>query len=286
MKVVSEPRGKSKASKRPYMKLFTSDYRDGTLKLSFELQGLYFRILTYLHDGDAVPADPVALATFLHCNSRTIRALLPKLVAAGKLFEQDGELRNPRIERDLNPNSSPIEGEVELNSMPIHSEVEPNSSRRNPKAESNQDVAEPHYGEATATAIPIAIPEQDSLPASVELDAPSEGLAGLNGMAASMIQDVMAWMNGGDERCAKTWLANTSRTYGSEITKQAYQKLGTDMLEGAAVARPLQTWSAIARRMKDAAPAARDGPPKAAVGFRAQNIENSRAFLREIGVEL
>lgn len=72
----------------------------------------------------------------------------------------------------------------------------------------------------------------------------------MNGMAVSMIGDVQRWMVGGDERSARTWLANTSRTFGAEITKRAYQKLGTDMAEGNPIARPLQTWGAIAQRMK------------------------------------
>jgi hypothetical protein len=77
---------------RRYMRLFKTDYRDGTAMLSLDAQGLYMRILTYLDDGDAVPADPVALARFLQCNPRTTRKLLPELISAGKLFEVDGQL--------------------------------------------------------------------------------------------------------------------------------------------------------------------------------------------------
>lgn len=105
MQDVNANRGKFKAHKRPYMKLFTSDFRDGTANLSFELQGFYFRILTYLHDGETVPSDHSELARFLQCNARTVRKLLPQLVALGKLYVDGFELKNPRIERELDANS-------------------------------------------------------------------------------------------------------------------------------------------------------------------------------------
>mgnify|MGYP000861665625 FL=1 len=235
-----------KASKRPFMRLFTSDYRDGTAQLSFELQGFYFRILTYLHDGERVPADPAALATFLQCSPRTVRAYLPKLIAVGKLYEIDGEVRNKRIDRDLEPTSSRDGAEVEPSSARTQAEVEPNSGRTFQKPESNQYPPKHTMEDSTATS--TAISREDSQTASVEQAA--EGLAGLNGMVVSMVSDVQRWMVGGDERSARTWLSTTTRTFGSEVTKAAYQKLGTDMAEGAPVARPLQTWTAIAQRMK------------------------------------
>lgn len=160
-------RAKNKASKRPFMRLFTSDYRDGTAQLSFELQGFYFRILTYLHDGERVPADAVELATFLQCSPRTVRAHLPKLISIGKLYEANGELRNKRVDRDLEPTSAPIETELEPTSSPIHAEVEPNSARTPPIPESNQEP-EIHTMEiTTSTAISISIPEVETL-SSVE----------------------------------------------------------------------------------------------------------------------
>jgi len=160
--------GDRKASKRPYMRLFTSDYRDGTAQLSFELQGFYFRILTYLHDGETVPSDPAKLAVFLQCSPRTVRAYLPKLIAAGKLYEAAGELRNKRVDRDLEPNSNPIEPEVEPNSNRVGAEFEPNSGRIPEKPESNQSAENHTMEKTTSTATSIAISREDSKLASVE----------------------------------------------------------------------------------------------------------------------
>jgi len=134
MQEITPKAGKNKTGKRPYMRLFTSDYRDGTVHLDFEAQGFYFRILTYLHDGETVPADPVQLARFLQCNARTVRKLLPKLIAAGKLYQSGFELKNPRIEREL-----------EATSAPIQPDVEPNSEPKIEKPESNQEGSDSYY---------------------------------------------------------------------------------------------------------------------------------------------
>lgn len=169
MKNLRSVRGICKTGKRPFMRLFTSDYRDGTAQLSFELQGFYFRILTYLHDGERVPADAAELARFLQCSPRTTRAFVPKLITAGKLYEANGELRNKRIDRDLEPMSGSDETELEPTSNPIEPDVELNSGRENPKPESNQDPQNHTMEISTSTAISISIPEVETV-SSVELE--------------------------------------------------------------------------------------------------------------------
>lgn len=153
-----EQRGKCKASKRPYMKLFTSDYRDGTAQLSFEVQGFYIRILTYLNDGDTVPSDPSQLARFLQCNTRTVRKLLPPLLASGKLFADGFALKNPRIEREL-----------EANSTGIHAEFDANSSAKIQKDELNQHGSETHYGVSHCHSHSHS-QKEETLAAAVELE--------------------------------------------------------------------------------------------------------------------
>lgn len=138
MQEITPKAGKNKTGKRPYMRLFTSDYRDGTLHLSFELQGFYFRILTYLHDGESVPADPVALARFIHCNVRTSRALLPRLIASGKLYVDGDWIRNKRVDRDLNLISDRDDADIEPISNSYQPDIAPISVREIEKAESNQ----------------------------------------------------------------------------------------------------------------------------------------------------
>lgn len=250
MKNLRSVRGICKTGKRPFMRLFTSDYRDGTAQLSFELQGFYFRILTYLHDGERVPADAAELARFLQCSPRTTRAFVPKLITAGKLYEANGELRNKRIDRDLEPMSGSDETELEPTSNPIEPDVELNSGRESQIIESNQGPQNHTMEITTSISNSISIPEEEPEPASVEQE--PDGLAGLNGAAASMIASVQGWMVGGDERCARNWLATTTRVYGPGPTKAAYHKLVTDMADGQTFAKPLQVWSRIAQRMAEA----------------------------------
>lgn len=77
----------------------------------------------------------------------------------------------------------------------------------------------------------------------------------------TMITDIVAWMHGGDRRSAENWLGSTKKTFGNDATAHAYQKLKTDLATGSVVARKLQAWSEIARRLQ-ASPA-----DKPATGF-------------------
>lgn len=122
--------------------------------------------------------------------------------------------------------------------------------------ESAQDApaAAPAYARYTTRATKespseISSYEEASKLASAEPVA-ANGLAGLNGSAAAMIADIVAWLNYGDERNARQWLTTTLHTFGQRVTAESYQKLKTDIAEGAVIARPLQTWSKIAQRMK------------------------------------
>ena len=74
-------------------------------------------------------------------------------------------------------------------------------------------------------------------------------------ISEAMITDIIAWMHGGDRRSAESWLASTTKTFGSDATREGYHKLKTDMATGSVVSRKLQAWSEIARRFK-AKPAA------------------------------
>lgn len=130
------------------MKLFTSDYRDGTARLSFELQGFYFRILTLLHDGDSVPSDGKALGVMLQCDPRKAVRLTRQLIAAGKLYEAEGELRNKRIDRDIGLTSGELRGDFDGTSPALQPDIDEKSERKIQKDESNQEGSKPYYGES------------------------------------------------------------------------------------------------------------------------------------------
>ena len=82
-------------------------------------------------------------------------------------------------------------------------------------------------------------------------------------IAEAMISDIIGWMHGGDRKSAENWLANTTKTFGNDATRESYHKLKTDLLTGSVISRKLQAWSEMARRYK-ANPAPVKGSPVAA----------------------
>jgi uncharacterized protein YdaU (DUF1376 family) len=239
MQEITPKAGKNKTGKRPYMRLFTSDYRDGTVNLDFELQGFYFRILTYLHDGETVPADASELARFLQCNARTVRKLLPKLIALGKLYQSGFELKNPRIEREL-----------EANSTPIQPEFEPNSAPKIQKHEPNQEGSD-HYYRADHFHSQFHSQKEEIATIQPEPDGRQNLKSAFNGSTDAMLADVLTWM-GPLARMdnATKWLTGTLSAYGSERTTQAWTMIAAKQGRGEPVGNPLALWSKTAGGIK------------------------------------
>jgi hypothetical protein len=122
----------------------------------------------------------------------------------------------------------------------------------------------------------VNIPLDNNKLASPESEV-SPVLAGLNGAAEPMLQDVINWMIGGDEARAREWLAKMIHINGQEITKQSYLKLSTDMLSGSLVARPLEVWGKIATRMRQ--------EPKGSAAPEATPKESTRESIRKYAEE-
>lgn len=274
MSKIDTDQGKFKANKRPYMKLFTSDYRDGTARMSFELQGFYFRILTYLHDGETVPSDPVALATFLQCSPRTVRCHLSKLIALGKLYEASGELRNKRVDRDLGPSSDPTRAELEPNSSRTQLELEPNSARTFQNIEQNQgpEICTIERTTSTTTSISRGSEERNTVspvqePASPDPPGPAdcgELKTAFNGSTESMLADVQAWMGPTAKReQAVRWLKGTVAAYGASRVAQAWTIVVAKQAANELVANPLPLWAKTAGGLREAPkPSAAKPDPK------------------------
>lgn len=111
---------------------------------------------------------------------------------------------------------------------------------------------------------PRARVEEKPLPPKQEETASK--LASLN-VADEIVQDLIEWVPGFDDKSARNWLAGTVRTFGSEVVQQAWHKLKTDMATGSVVARPIQTLTSICQRMKAQgviAKPANSTPPKEA----------------------
>lgn len=88
--------------KRPFMRLWKSDFRDGARMLSRPAKLLYFELIMLLDDHEGVVPDDVKWIT-RHVgahDARQIRGPLEELVTEGKLQRTPKGLTNGRVTRD------------------------------------------------------------------------------------------------------------------------------------------------------------------------------------------
>jgi hypothetical protein len=200
-------------SVRPsYARFYASKWRSGTLMLTLEEEGLYIRVSAFqMECGQPVPLDWKEGARLLCVQPLKYRKISDALIAKGKLIRTaDGlicerammEFRraskgveggksdpptNPHTNPDTNPDTNPV-------SMGVEAEIIEENQTQNLNRREEEEKKENTYHQA-----------------SVEQDA--EGLAGLNGMAVSMIGDVQRWMVGGDERSPSEPTRNSGPTW-------------------------------------------------------------------------
>lgn len=111
----------------PWYKRDVDAWRGGTRSMTMELRGFYSECLDAMWDMQGpIPAEVEKLAMMFCCNPRTVRKLLPQLVAMGKLVLTPEGYENPRMMSDIRGTpSAPIRAEFEPNSSRIHAEFEP-----------------------------------------------------------------------------------------------------------------------------------------------------------------
>jgi uncharacterized protein YdaU (DUF1376 family) len=115
--------GGAVTKKLPWYKRDVDAWRGGTRAMSLELRGFYSEFLDAMWDRQGpVENDVNKLAVTLCCNPRTVRKLLPQLIALGKIVETPEGLVNGRMMSEL---SAAIGREFKSNSAPIQSEFEP-----------------------------------------------------------------------------------------------------------------------------------------------------------------
>jgi uncharacterized protein YdaU (DUF1376 family) len=86
----------------PWWKKHVSDWRAGTRGMSLEMRGFYGECLDAQWDVQRqLPLDPKKLAIMLGCNPRSVRKLMPELVAMGKMIQTATGYYNPRMMRDI-----------------------------------------------------------------------------------------------------------------------------------------------------------------------------------------
>lgn len=175
---------KPKTRKLRWYKRDVDAWRGGTRTMSFELKGFYSECLDAMFDlGGCIPSDPAQLAALLHCSPRTVRKLLPQIVALGKLVETPDGYVNGRMMAELKaagavkervvpaqtmPATDTVQLELELNSSGIRAEFDaknpetPLVSTRDldPDPESESEREKPSHPEpAREPSLPAAVKE-------------------------------------------------------------------------------------------------------------------------------
>ena len=122
----------------PWYKRDVDAWRGGTRGMSLEMRGFYSELLDAMWDAQGpLPSDEKRLAMMVCCNVRTVRKLLPQLIAIGKVVETPEGLTNNRMANEIamansakrKPNSVSVEADFEPNSSPIRAEF----ASKNPK---------------------------------------------------------------------------------------------------------------------------------------------------------
>lgn len=94
--------GGSKAERTPFLKLYTADWAEGTVGMTFEQEGFYLRLLMLMWARKSMlPNDLDELAKYLRSDRRVIRRLLADLEALGKIVITETEIINQRMKAEI-----------------------------------------------------------------------------------------------------------------------------------------------------------------------------------------
>ena len=136
----------------PWYKRCPADWQKGTRRfaMSFELRGFYSECLDAQWELQGqLPKDAKQLAMMLGTNARMVRALMPKLIALGKIIETETGYYNPRMMADIlgsedalsasefKPVSRPIQPPIKREPISNRSPIDLQSISKIPKNQTN-----------------------------------------------------------------------------------------------------------------------------------------------------
>lgn len=227
----------------PWYKRDVDAWRGGTRGMSIELRGFYSECLDAMWDQQGpITKDLTKLSMMLCCNARTIRKLMPQLIALGKIVETENGYSNTRMSVEIEQaNTSRPRTELKRNSIPTRTEFDakvaknPIISTRDLEVDKEEDKDKEENGRSQSVA-----------------DRPSDELkSAFNGSTSNMLTDITKWMGVyGDEVGARKWLTGQLSAAGQQPTAEAYQMLLSAQAEGQVVSSPLRWWSKTASTLK------------------------------------
>jgi hypothetical protein len=235
----------------PWYKRNPEDWRRGTRKhaMSLELRGFYSEFIDAMWEMQGeLPKCPKALAMMLGTNPRKVRALLPQLIALGKVMEGENGYSNPRMLND-------IQGRVEVVSSSTGDRVDIDlisKVTKNPMISTRDlDLDLEIERERENTSVPLSQnPEPKAVDGRTD-DSPSDYLKEVfNGQTEAMLVFTETAMGGFCRPNAVQWLSTTVAAHGSDAVAQAFASMIEKRAAGEIITRPLPLWSNIAAGIK------------------------------------
>ncbi len=254
--------------KLPWYKLNVSDFRSGTRGMSLELRGFYREFLDAQWDiHGQLPHDEKKLAMMFCCNPRSVRKLMPLLIAMGKIVKTVQGYHNPRMTRDiLGVNSNPIDGEFtpfgDIDPKLVQVEFEPNSSRIRPEFEpkvpknpmfSTRDLETDSEVERKKEKKEVSPPYPQETANSGRTDDPNlvQCKLALNGSTDRLL-DIVRNADGpyGTKATAAEWVALALDDYGADALIEALRFFERCKADGQRIVNPKGHLLGSARRHK------------------------------------
>ena len=218
--------------------------------MSLEMRGFYSELLDAIWDAQGpVPSDPRKLAMMVCCNVRTVRKLLPQLLALGKVVETAGGLMNNRMASDIRkPNSASTRSEFDLNSRPIRPEFEAKNPKNPMFSTRDLEGEEERREEEEKKERKSHQPTEQVAEGLCEVDSVSRLV--LEDALQQMVADAQSWIgNGATQAGARKWLSAMCLTTSKAAVAKSYQWTLKGMASGA-VRDPANYWAATAERFQ------------------------------------
>ena len=274
-----------------FVRLYPSDWRSGCIGLSFEQEGLYIRICTYIYETERrLPLDDKLAAKLMGAHTNAYRKVRDQLAQLGKIERTETGWTVDRAERELAA-ATHSQGQAKRQADP--------ERRRDTRQDTLGDT--PHntpidtplvFSEKTneingpLKSLNLNLSQKDSLSPS-ESDAARENgrtddpnfvacKRALNGTTSRAL-DIVRNADGpyGTKATAAEWLAELIDSYGGDAVLGAVRFFDECQAKGQHIGKPKPWLSKNAARRFENARAAADKPKtkRIPVGFRPQSGE-------------
>lgn len=262
--------GGSKAERTPFLKLYTADWAEGTVGMTFEQEGFYLRLLMLMWARKAMlPHDLDELARHLRADRRVIRRLLSDLEALGKLVITETEIINERMKAEIGTREKQVKSATSRADFRRTSATSP--AKVQEKSGGTQKSTQANSTTSAPTANPPIFQKSDTdtkntpQPADTNSAAETGGLAGLE-----RVKLLAEWLTPGhkltgqalDIAAAQNLIASQVRDVGQVAVERAFVDVLAKLACGEPVGKPVKLWIAICRTHKGATAEPPKGAPK------------------------